>query len=127
MLGGLEPPPPLATAMQDTWSRLALVPALGWEVHPGRQIFTYNFDFTPRIHHFFQNFSGGMPPDPLDRLRTFGARTKRSALSESSYIIYIAYSFTQATLTTVRDGPGGGGTRNFGKNKIIRILFKKKK
>ena len=21
----------------------------GWEVHPGRQIFTYNFDFTPRI------------------------------------------------------------------------------
>ena len=47
--GGLTPPPPSY---------------LGWEVHPGRQIFTYNFDFTPRIHHFFQNFPGGHAPGP---------------------------------------------------------------
>ena len=45
----------------------------------------YNFDFTPRIHHFFSKFYGGAcPRTPLDRLRTFSARMKRSALSESS-------------------------------------------
>ena len=34
--------------------------------------------------NFFKIFRGACPRTPLDRLRAFGARTKRSALSESS-------------------------------------------
>ena len=70
--GGLSPPPPL-----------------GREVHPGRQIFTYNannqFDTKERpILRLEYTTFFKISPTPLDRLRTFGARMKRSALSESS-------------------------------------------
>ena len=65
--GGLSPPPLWAgrSTLGDKFLRIISILRLEYTT-------------------FFKIFQGGMSPDPLDPLRTFGASMKRSALSESS-------------------------------------------